>query len=302
MKGDDGYLRIDGGLRLYYRIRGAGQETVLVPNARMLYAEYEPLLEDNRLVFYDQRGRGASDSAADYAGLWTEYEVQDIERIRRGLELGSINLIGWSYMAAVVALYAQEFLAHVNRVVMLCPIAIRHPAPYDDEEAAAWEQAESKIDAGELSKLREMEDAGLDKTEPEEFCRQHNRVYFPRQMADSKALENMKSDPCVYKNEWPANVARHWRRHFPLESRTRDWRRIANELNRPVLVIHGQADLHPVESSREWVFSLPDARLLSIPNCGHFPHLEAPEVFFEAISSFMAGNWPEGSEIVSDIM
>ncbi len=59
------------------------------------------------------------------------------------------------------------------------------------------------------------------------------------------------------------------------------------------LVVHGMEDLIPLESSREWVDILPQARLLAIEGVGHFPHLEAPETFFPSVERFLDGKWPE---------
>jgi pimeloyl-ACP methyl ester carboxylesterase len=39
---------------------------------------------------------------------------------------------------------------------------------------------------------------------------------------------------------------------------------------------HGEEDFVPIGGAREWAAHLRDARLLAIPNCGHFPWLEAP--------------------------
>lgn len=54
-----------------------------------------------------------------------------------------------------------------------------------------------------------------------------------------------------------------------------------------MLVIHGSADVLPVESAREWAATLPDARVVLLEGVGHFPYLEAPEAFFPAMDAFL---------------
>jgi hypothetical protein len=61
----------------------------------------------------------------------------------------------------------------------------------------------------------------------------------------------------------------------------------------------GAEDLIPLESSREWAAALPNARLLLIPDAGHMPAIEAPEVFFPAADRFLRGAWPEQAEMVT---
>ena len=68
----------------------------------------------------------------------------------------------------------------------------------------------------------------------------------------------------------------------------------------PALVLHGEEDLIPVESSREWATAFPNARMLVIKGSGHYPHLEAPAAFFAAAECFLAGDWPEGAEVVGE--
>lgn len=64
----------------------------------------------------------------------------------------------------------------------------------------------------------------------------------------------------------------------------------------PVLVIHGVADVIPIEAAREWRASYPIARLLLARRSGHLIHVEEPDLFFGAVEAFLAGDWPEGAE------
>ncbi len=68
----------------------------------------------------------------------------------------------------------------------------------------------------------------------------------------------------------------------------------------PTLIIHGSDDAIPLASSEEWAATLPNARLLVIQECGHFPFLEAPDVFFPAVERFVAGSWPEEAKKVKE--
>ena len=63
----------------------------------------------------------------------------------------------------------------------------------------------------------------------------------------------------------------------------------------PVLVIHGVADVIPLKSSEAWAAGYPNARLFLIQNAGHLAQVEAPDVFFPAIETFLKGTFPDGS-------
>jgi proline iminopeptidase len=290
---DHGYVPTLDGARLHYRIVGSGSDTVVIPALHLLGADLERLARQRRLVFYDQRGRGGSDPIEDETLVWTDYEMRDLEAIRQHLNLDQMSLIGWSYLGGVAALYTLEHPDRVRRLVLMCPIPPRLPLPYFSVEELN-EIAESRIDPAGIRTLEEMRGAGIDTKDPVSYCREHNRVHLPGRMARPEALARMRSDPCIYSNEWPQNLGGHWQKRFPPESMEFDWRSSLGAVTTPTLVIHGSED-SPVEVSREWVSALPEARLLVVEGSAHFPHLEAPDVFFSAVDEFLSGEWPEGA-------
>jgi len=292
-----GYINAEEDLRLSYQQVGEGQPSVIVPGACLLGADLNPLAGGHTLLLYDMRGRGGSDPSPDPWAAWTTFEVTDLEAVRRSFGLSKVSLIGWSYMGGVVPLYALNFPQRVERLVLMCPISPRSPAPYDDL-AAANRKAQERIDPRGVERLEEQRAKGKDLEDPVAYCRDYRSVYTPRQMGRPEALDRMRSDPSVYPNEWPDALSSHWQRHFPEESWQRDWREMLHGLPHPTLVIHGAEDLIPLASSREWASTLPNARLLVIPGAGHFPHLEAPEIFFPAVDQFLKGEWPSEATIV----
>ena len=291
----DGYVHLENGQRLFYQSFGEGTQTVVVPAAHWLASDFNHLADgDRRLLFYDQRGRGGSDTINEDSLVWLDYEIDDIETIRGHFGIGKMALVGWSYLGAVTALYAQSHPQHVDRLVLMCSVAIRSGAEYIDEEIAE-KKAESRIDKNALKELEDMRKAGLDKSDPTRYCREDHKVFRPQQMGKPGALSRMRSDPCVYQNEWVRNLSSLWEKRFPPESWERDWRGIMADMEVPTLVIHGGEDLIPMETAREWAATLPNSRLFVIPESGHFPHLEDPDIFFPAVDVFLRGEWPNGS-------
>ena len=56
----------------------------------------------------------------------------------------------------------------------------------------------------------------------------------------------------------------------------------------PTLVVWGEQDrLISLAHGQAYVESLPDARLVVVPGAGHYPYLEQPEVFAEAVNTFL---------------
>src|SRR5207249_5679919 len=113
---------------------------VIIPAASWLSADLGPMVKGRRLIFYDQRGRGPSDPDADDSHIWTDYEVRDLETVRRHFALDQVSIIGWSYMGGLVALYAAEHPEAVTRLILMCPISPRSGAPYENAEATAQKE------------------------------------------------------------------------------------------------------------------------------------------------------------------
>jgi pimeloyl-ACP methyl ester carboxylesterase len=62
------------------------------------------------------------------------------------------------------------------------------------------------------------------------------------------------------------------------------------ELSLPVLVITGDDDrIVPTEQSLLLAQEIPDAELNVIPDSGHLPHEERPDLFMDAVTKFLAG-------------
>lgn len=69
-----------------------------------------------------------------------------------------------------------------------------------------------------------------------------------------------------------------------------DLRKWVHRVDLPTQVIWGEQDrLLPVAYAGAFGELLPQARITTIPECGHLPHVEKPEVFTRTIVEFIAG-------------
>jgi len=70
---------------------------------------------------------------------------------------------------------------------------------------------------------------------------------------------------------------------------TWDFRPLLARIKVPALVVEGEQTNVPLDATRAWATSLPNARLLLIPNAGHVHFIEQPTTFFKAADSFLRG-------------
>lgn len=285
--GDEGLVPVARGVRLHYRIVGDGPNVVVVPstgNDPDFAGLHEsvgaggPDLSDRCVVFYDVRSRGRSDMVNDPTRLGFSVEVTDLEAIRQIFGLERFSAVGWSYHAGVVATYAIQHPERLERMVLAASIPSHagvHPSP-------AREPAPHQV-----ATLDQLEASGLRARDPAALCRAWREVYVPLLMGKPAAFERM-APVCAYPNEHPWNVARSMVYVFA-QLGSYDWRPHLREVRVPTLVVHGLADLDPVDEAREWVAALPDARLLELPAVGQLPWVEEPGRFFDAVNRFFAG-------------
>jgi proline iminopeptidase len=271
-----GYLEVAPALRLYYCWLGPTRETPIVaPAATWWGRQLDPLADRRAVLLYDSRGRGRSDPRPPN-GATLDDEIEDLEQLRRGLHIERMSLLGWSYMGALVALYAARYPQYVHRVVQVGPMVPRRD-PY-------WQQFMADYGSRMQSALAALSEQSV-----------WGPVIAPQLANPAMAGQVLASLDLTSPHEDPAKIG-EWGAKMAGGLGGWDWRSEAANVTAPVLTIHGVRDNVPIEASREWVTSFPTARLLPIEGAGHYPHFEQPDLFVSALATFFDGGWPDASE------
>ena len=280
------------GVRLYYRVAGEGPETVIAPFALFYESVLDGLAVGRRIVTYDPRGRGRSDSvSADKVSL--SHLLLDLETVRQAVGAERIALIGWSGGGMETFVYALRNPGRVTRLVQLAPVAPRF-VPYG---ALMMADREKRTDSTARASLRRRIEAGEFRADPAAECRATRAVSDPPLFADP-ARRPATPDVCRFPNEYPSRL----RGYFGALFRSIDgfdWRDSLSGVTIPRLVIHGARDNTPVVGNEEWVAGQTNARLLVIDSAGHRPHYERPTSTLTAIATFLRGDWPAAARVVS---
>ena len=103
-------MQVPGG-RVWYRIMGTGDRTPLLllhggPGGRSCaFAVLSDLAGDRRVIYYDQLGSGRSDRPNDLA-LWrTERFVEELDAVRKALDLRELHILGHSWGGTLATEY-----------------------------------------------------------------------------------------------------------------------------------------------------------------------------------------------------
>jgi len=295
-----GYVTTDDGVKLYYRRIGSGSEVVIIPLGFMLSPAFDRLARGRTVIYYDMRNRGRSDAVADETRITIHDDVRDLERIRRHFDLDKISLIGESYLGLMVVMYAGQYPQHVDRLVQIGAV----PRKFGTEYPAhlTMNDLERIFDAGEETRLRKLRDDGYHRSQPADYCRREWKQLRRMLVADPADAHKAGDGYCDLSNEWPINLERHLRHHFGSVRKLEISKEEIARVTHPVLTIHGTSDRNaPYGGGREWALTLPNARLVTIENAAHLPWIEAPELVFSSIDTFLKGGWPARAERLTSL-
>ena len=285
----EAYATTPDSVRLWYRVVGNGPLTVIVPNALYHAVQLDELATPGRrLVLYDPRGRGRSDSVpAEKVSL--AHNLADVDAIRQAVGADSFAVIGWSGMGMEMFVYALRHPGRVTRLVQLAPVAARW-APWAD---SLFTSRQARTDSVAMAALSARVEAGEFAADPAAHCRELARVTTVASWGDT-ALAHLAPDVCVFPNEWPEAIGAYFSAFFPSIDGY-DWRGDLGKVSVPRLVIHGALDNTPLAGNQEWVAGQSNARILVIPGAGHWPHYERPDLVLPALVEFLDERWPSAS-------
>jgi pimeloyl-ACP methyl ester carboxylesterase len=271
------------GTELAYRVAGRGRPLVCLPGGPGRASDYlgdlGGLPAYRQLVLLDNRGTGASAAPGDVASYRCDRLVDDVEALRTHLGLERLDLLGHSAAGNTATLYAARHPHRLDRLVLLTPglRAVGIELTEDEWLAAIRRRSGEPWYADAYAALMAW-DAGEDTP--------HNRS---------------KAAPLFY-GRWDDEIAAHAatdlrQRAAPAAVHFADdgafdperTRAALREVAAPVLVYAGELDPAPTpRQAGELAALFPRGDLVVQPGGGHFPWLDDPAWFVEAVARFLA--------------
>jgi proline iminopeptidase len=299
----DGFVTVENGIRLYYRVEGAGPETLIVVHGgpgfslESIRADLAPLAVHRRIIYYDQRGNGRSSLIDDPAALAVPRHIADLEAIRRHFGLEKMVLLGNSWGGLLISAYAAAYPDRVERLILDAPAPPTEA--YRRQFVQNIEERTARMSEAEQARLRTFRpDVWFEAADPVAACEAFTRLILRAYVFDPGAALPVRGNLCagspeaVRRTPWVGEMIRRSLGQYDLRPEVR-------RVTAPVLVIHGIADPVPLAGSRDWAAGFPNARLLLMQRSGHLMYVEEPAAFFAAVDMFLAGSWPAAAEASS---
>jgi 3-oxoadipate enol-lactonase / 4-carboxymuconolactone decarboxylase len=218
-----------------------------------------------RIIRYDKRGHGLSDAPT---GPYTiRNHSTDLEQLLDALGVETATFVGISIGGLIALDFANQHPGRVHALV-LCDTAPQIGLP------EFWQ-----------ARMMAVEQQGLTNLAETIISRWFTSTFVQKRAAEYRGYINLLSR--ASQSGYMATCA---------ALATADLRESVRGVNTPTLVICGAQDVVvSPEQSREWVASMPNARLEIIENAAHLPCIEQPEALSKLIAQFLSGrdNIPE---------
>ena len=241
---------------------------------KLLWPALSPLARTRQLVFYDQRGRGASQAPPGPTGARISHDAGDLAALRRALGFNRWDVLGHSWGGGIAMLGAELDHAGVRRLVLVDSVG-----PTSSWMAGLHEAALARLGVTARVVLQRLDPLKLHEPDPGAHSA-YARALYPAWFGDPD-LAQVFVPPRSESRTGAAVAARLRREGY-------DWRTLVRHLHLATLVIHGERDLLPQSVARELVALIAMSRLELIPGAGHMPFWEAPETFFHSVETFLS--------------
>jgi Predicted hydrolases or acyltransferases (alpha/beta hydrolase superfamily) len=255
---------------------------------RLMRALAEPLTHQFRCILPDQRGSGLSMlSQLDARSLHIDRFIEDIETMRVELQLAQLTLVGWSWGAALAFMYALMHPEHVERLALISP----GPIPFEFLEVyqANLMRPLTSTERALVQENQTQSAAALQAGDADQF-----RMLYRHRMEIMFRIWFYDPDRAVQYRETflqtvdPYQIAQIEPYIYGSLGEFQGWSNL-HRLTMPILILYGYQDFEPITQAytlREWV---PQAQLMWINKCGHWPWLEQTGDFYSMLDPFLQG-------------
>ncbi len=239
------------------------------------------LSANHKLIFYDQRGSGKSlETPLDEEHINIHQFVEDLEDLRKSLGLNKFVLMGHSWGGLLAMQYAVDHQDHLIGLILLNSA----PADYKGQKAFIDEfGARTKNIHNDIKPLFAYEDfKKLNAIQISDLYRKLFSVYVynPEDVKDLSLNFSVASAQSGFKVMEEMSKTSWLHPNINLFPKLKT-------LMVPTFILHGTQDIVPAWTSEEIKNAIPNAEMVMLDHCDHFPYIEQPSQFFTELNNFL---------------
>jgi proline iminopeptidase len=284
----EGFAPVDGA-EVFYRDIGQGLPIIVLHGGpdfshSYLLPDLDRLADSCRLIYYDQRGRGRSAAGVRPEDVTIDTEMQDLDRVRRFVQLESVGLLGHSWGGLLAMEYATRYPNRVSHLVLL------NTAPASHADVNAFRQDRGRTVSGDMERLKAMAATAPYQTGDVAADAEYYRVHFRSALYRPEHLESVVSRLRIGMTPEGIRKARAIEDRLYAQTWSSSGYDLLPRLARlriPTLIVHGDHDFVPAACVEHIAEAMPGSRLVMLRDCGHFSYLERPDEVREALKGFL---------------
>ena len=294
-------LKLSGGRQATYEVIGDGRPALMLPGGPGFGAGYmrgdaELLSEGLQSHLIDPLGSGGSTPPADPASYSPEGHARFYEETRSALGLGRVVVLGHSFGATTALTYSALFPESVLACIAVAPFGVgteqdraeggdaaaETAAMMARHEGATWYPEAKEVWESWTERVLATDDAGeVDAMMAAVLPLYTAHPELPQVWA---ALEEFKTHfdiDLVAVKAWEGGLFQQI-----------DLRPLLAQVRTPVLLVAGKLDLvcGPAQA-RPIMEALPSATLALIPDCGHIPSVESPDLYRATVIEWLGSRF-----------
>lgn len=284
---EEGYVTVEGG-NIWYKIVGKGKGIPLLilhggPGSRSceMIPGFSFLATDRPIIFYDQLGSGNSDRPTDTT-LWkTDRFVNEIDRLRRALNLDELHILGHSCGSTFLIEYLITKKPKGIKSVIFSSPMISTPDWITDAKLLLSQLPTSVKDTiNKYEALKKYSASAYIAATDSFYARHLIRKQWPYKSA---ACENVgRFNEAVYNYMWGPTEFNATGTLLNFD-RTSD----LDKIKEPILFVCGEYDEARPETMYKYQKLSKNASVEIISNAAHMTMIDQPERLIQVINRFL---------------
>lgn len=273
---DSLFIEVNG-VKVHYKTYGQGEPVFLLLHGfgASLFSWHEvtaPLAEMGTVIAYDRPAFGLTERPLEWEGespYSQDSQVELVIGLMDALGVEQAILVGNSAGGTISMLTALKYPQRVQSLILV------DPAVYAGGGAPAW--IRPLLGTPQMRHLGPLVARQIQTRGPELV----KLAWHDPTKITPEIMEGYQKPLRI--DNWDKAL---W--ELTVSSRESGLAERLSEFDLPVLVITGDDDrIVPTEQSLQLAKEIPNAQLAVIPQCGHVPHEECPDVFMQAVTDFL---------------
>ena len=292
----EGFVDANGVL-IYYKSVGRGSPLLVVHGGPGASHDYFlpyllPLARTHRLVFIDERGSGRSPKLEDAKLYTVENMVEDVEAVRRALDLGKVALLGHSYGGVLAQAYALKYPASLSKLLLFSTFSSTKEMNkvFDRMKEKMPKELRDRIDKAEKEGLfGHGKDYEKNRYTNDYMIAAWGEGYFP-------FLYQRRPDPNfdpiaagvtswdLYREMWGSHG------EYVIDGNlvSAEYTDRLSTIRVPTLITAGDHDECDPSLSRVMHEKIVGSKLVIFPQSGHMTFVDQPSMFIKTVEEFLA--------------